>query len=159
MKIIYKKADINDIDDIVDFKIKQTLFNCDREGKILKDESLLRKSVKEVLLKELNKTICFFLAIDSSNDKTVACNGVVIHQMIPSNSFINGKKAYITTVYTDEDYRRNGIQDELMNMVLNFLKEIKCEKIELDASYVPAIKLYEKYGFKKDKLKFVLETI
>ena len=84
---------------------------------------------------------------------------VVINQMIPSNSFINGKKAYITTVYTDEDYRRNGIQDELMNMVLNFLKEIKCEKIELDASYVPAIKLYEKYGFKKDKLKFVLETI
>ena len=79
MKIIYKKADINDIDDIVGFKVKQTLFNCDREEKNLKDEILLRKSVKEVLLKELNKTIYFFLAIDSANDKAVACNGGVIN--------------------------------------------------------------------------------
>ena len=68
------------------------------------------------------------------------------------------KKAYITSVYTDEDYRRNGIQNILMKMVLDFLKEIKCNKIELDATEIPAVRLYEKFGFQKDDEKYVLNN-
>ena len=35
MNLVYRKANINDIDDIddlVDFKIKQNIFTCNREG-------------------------------------------------------------------------------------------------------------------------------
>ena len=92
------------------------------------------------------------------NNNTIACNGVIIHQMVPSDSFINGKKAYITSVYTDEDYRCNGIQNILMQMVLDFIKENNCKKIELDASNPPAIKLYEKFGFRKNSKNYVLEN-
>ena len=45
-----------------------------------------------------------------------------------------------------------------MKMVLDFLEAIKCKKIELDATEIPAIKLYEKFGFKKDNEKYVLEN-
>lgn len=76
--------------------------------------------------------------------------------MIPSTLFLNGKKSYITSVYTDEDYRRMGIQNILMKMILDFLKEIECKKIELDASNPYAIKLYEKFGFKRDDEKYTL---
>ena len=91
-------------------------------------------------------------------NKVVACNGVVIHQMVPSDGFLNGKKAYITSVYTEEQYRRKGIQNKLMQMCLSFLKEIECSKIELDASNPDAIKLYEKFGFIKDSTKYILRN-
>ncbi len=158
MELIYKKADVNNIEDLVDLKIKQNIYNCDRDGIILQNEEIARANIKKVLLQELNKTIYFFIAIDKSNNRTVACNGVVIHQMVPSALFLNGKKAYITSVYTDEDYRCRGIQNVLMQMILDFLDEIECKKIELDAVNPYAIKLYEKFGFKKNDEKYILNN-
>lgn len=158
MELIYKKADVNNIEDLVDLKIKQNIYNCDRDGIILQNEEIARANIKKVLLQELNKTIYFFIAIDKSNNRTVACNGVVIHQMVPSALFLNGKKAYITSVYTDEDYRCKGIQNVLMQMILDFLDEIECKKIELDAVNPYAIKLYEKFGFKKNDEKYILNN-
>lgn len=49
-----------------------------------------------------------------------------------------------------------GIQNTLMKMVLDLLEEINCKKIELDADNPHVIKLYEKFGFKKDSEKYVL---
>ncbi len=158
MELIYKKADVNDIEALIDLKIKQNIYTCNRDGLILKNEELARKNIKKVLLQELNKTIYFFIAIDKSNNRTVASNGVVIHQMVPSALFINGKKAYITSVYTDEDYRCKGIQNVLMEKVLDFLEKIECKKIELDAINPHAIKLYEKFGFRKDDEKYFLKN-
>ena len=78
--------------------------------------------------------------------------------MVPSALFLNGKKAYITSVYTDEDYRCKGIQNVLMQMILDFLEKSECKKIELDAVNPHAIKLYEKFGFKKDDKKYILNN-
>lgn len=150
MKLIYKKADINDIDALVDLKIKQILFFYNRDGLIMKDENEEREKIKKILIQELNKTMHFFIAQDKNNNRTIACNGVIIHQMLPNT------KAYITSVYTEEDYRQNGIQNILMKMVLDFLNDINCKKIELDASNPPAIKLYEKFGFIKNDIKYIL---
>lgn len=158
MELIYKKADINDIEDLIDLKIKQNIYTCNRDGLILQNEKIARENIKKVLLQQLNETIYFFIAIDKSNNRTVASNGVVVHQMVPSALFLNGKKAYITSVYTDEDYRCKGIQKVLMQMSLDFLKEIECKKIELDAVNPHAIKLYEKFGFKKDNEKYILNN-
>ncbi len=158
MELIYKKADVNDIEDLVELKIKQNIYTCNRDGIILQNEKIARENIKRVLLQELNKTIYFFIAVDKSNNRTVASNGVVIQQMVPSAFFLNGKKAYITSVYTDEDYRCKGIQNVLMKKILDFLKEIECKKIELDAVNPHAIKLYEKFGFKKDDEKYILNN-
>lgn len=158
MNLIYKKADINDIDDLISLKIKQNDFYNNIDNITTEDENIIKENISRILLQELNKTIYFFVAKDKDNNRTVACSGVVIHQMVPSSSFINGKKGYITSVYTDEDYRRNGIQNILMKMIMDFLKEIECKKVELDATELPAIKLYEKFGFKKDNQKYILEN-
>ncbi len=158
MELLYKKAEIEEIEELIDLKIKQDLYNCNVEGRILKNEDLARKNIKEVLLQELNKTIYFFVAIDKDTNRAVACNGVVIHQMVPSTSSLNGKKAYITSVYTAEEYRHKGIQNILMQMVLDLLEDFKCKKIELDAINPYAIKLYQKFGFKKDEGKYILNN-
>lgn len=160
MDIIYKKAELSDINDLVDLKIKQCIFNANNEGKEIQNENLARKSIKKILEQELNKTIYFFIAKDSHNNRCVACNGFVLHQMVPSDSCLNGKMAYITSVYTDEDYRHKGIQKKLIQMDLDLLKEFKCERIELDAINPFAIKLYENIGFKKvnDKFSLILKN-
>lgn len=156
MNIIYKKAELDNINDLVDLKIKQCIFNANNEGKEIQNEDLVRENIKKILEQELNKTIYFFIAKDNDNNRYVACNGFVLHQMVPSDSCLNGKMAYITSVYTDEDYRHKGIQKKLIQMDLDLLRELKCDKIELDAINPYAIKLYENVGFKKVKDKFSL---
>lgn len=158
MNLIYRKADLNDIDDLVDLKIKQNIFYNNIDGLVIEDEGIVRESIKRILVQELNKTIYFWIAKDKDNNRAVSCSGIVLHQIVPSSSCLNGKKAYITSVYTDEDYRRQGIQNTLMQMCLGFLREIQCNKIELDATEFPAIKLYEKFGFIKDNEKYVLDN-
>lgn len=158
MELLYKKAEIENIEALIDLKIKQDLYNCNVEGRILKNEDLARQNIRKILLRELNKTIHFFVAIDKDTNEVVACNGAVIHQMVPSTSSLNGKKAYITSVYTDEKYRHKGIQNILMQMILDLLKDLKCRKIELDAINPYAIKLYQKFGFKKDEGKYILNN-
>ncbi len=158
MDLIYKKADVNDIDELINLKIKQNIYNCNEDGLVFNNEEKARKNIKKVLLEELNKTIYFYIAIDKSNNRTVASNGVIIHQMVPTTLCLNGKKAYITCVYTDEDYRCKGIQNILMQKILDFLKENECKKIELDVTNPYAIKLYEKFGFKKDDEKYILKN-
>jgi len=158
MKLIYKKADMNDIENLIDLKIKQNIYVCQEDGLIFQNEEIARKNIRKVLLQELNKTIYFFIAIDKRNNRAVACNGVIIHQIIPSTLFLNGKKAYLTSVYTDEDYRCKGIQNVLMQKILNFVEEIGCKKIELEATNPYSIKLYGKFGFKKDNNKYILNN-
>lgn len=158
MELMFKKADVDDIESLIDLKIKQNIYNCNKNKIIFKNEEIVRKNIKKVLLQELNKTIYFFIAIDKSNNKVVASNGVVIHQMLPSAPlFLNGKKAYITSVYTEENYRCKGIQNVLMQKVLDFLEKLNVKKIELDAVNPHAIKLYEKFGFKRDYEKYILD--
>ena len=60
MGLIYKKADVNDIEDLVDLKIKQNIYNCDSDGIILENEEIARENIKRVLLQELNKNNLFF---------------------------------------------------------------------------------------------------
>lgn len=55
MELIYKKADINDIANLVDLKIKQSIYNCNKEGIILQNENVARENIKNTLSEELNR--------------------------------------------------------------------------------------------------------
>lgn len=43
-------------------------------------------------------------------------------------------------------------------MILDLLKDFNCKKIELDAINPYVIKLYQKFGFKKDEGKYILNN-
>ncbi len=157
MELNYKKAELSDIDEIVELKIKQNKDICQQDKIPFEQEEITRESIKKILLQELNKTIHFFIAIDKNENKAVACSGVVIYQMVPSSIFLNGLKTYVTSVYTEDNYRCKGIQNKLMEMILEFLKKKECTEVELDADNPYAVKLYEKFGFKKYDIKYRLD--
>ena len=60
MDLIYKKADINDIADLVDLKIKQSIYNCNKEGIILQNENVARENIKKVITKRIKQNNSFF---------------------------------------------------------------------------------------------------
>ena len=60
MELIYKKADINDISDLVDLKIKQSIYNCNKEGIILQNENVARENIKKVITKRIKQNNSFF---------------------------------------------------------------------------------------------------
>ena len=60
MELIYKKADINDIADLVDLKIKQSIYNCNKDGIILQNENVARENIKKVITKRIKQNNSFF---------------------------------------------------------------------------------------------------
>jgi glutathione synthase/RimK-type ligase-like ATP-grasp enzyme len=98
MELNYKKAELSDIDEIVELKIKQNKDICQQDKIPFEQEEITRESIKKILLQELNKTIHFFIAIDKNENKAVACSGVVIYQMVPSSIFLNGLKSYVNSI-------------------------------------------------------------
>ena len=60
----------------------------------------------------------------------------------------SGKKAYIMNMYTDPNYRRQGIAYKTLDMLVNVSKERGVKQISLEATDMGR-PLYEKYGFIK----------
>lgn len=110
MDIKYRIANENDIEDLVDFRLKLNNYEYEREK--IENEDQLRENIREVLKKELNRTIYFFIALDG--DKVIAGSAIIIQRVIPFSTIPNGKIGFITSVFTDEEYRRRGIQKELI---------------------------------------------
>lgn len=61
----------------------------------------------------------------------------------------------IYTIAVDELYRGQKIASNMLEHLINFSKEMKVSKIWLEVSTknIPAINLYEKFGFEKIRLR------
>lgn len=59
-------------------------------------------------------------------------------------------EAHITTIAVKNEYRRNKLGEMMLCHIIDecYKKEIKYLTLEVRVSNVPAIKMYEKYGFK-----------
>jgi ribosomal-protein-alanine N-acetyltransferase len=64
-------------------------------------------------------------------------------------------ECHITNIAVHKDYRNLGIASKLVKELLNECKKHESTYITLEvrAGNIPAIKLYEKFGFKKEALR------
>ena len=66
---------------------------------------------------------------------------------LPPNDWCpSGKTAYISSMYTLPDYRRQGIASRLLTLIIGEAKERLCQRIWLNASDMGR-PLYRKFGF------------
>jgi ribosomal-protein-alanine N-acetyltransferase len=74
--------------------------------------------------------------------------GFIMTNMVKKN------KAHIITLDIHADYRRKGLGSQLLTMAEEELKKkgAKSISLEVDIENYPAIKLYEKFGFKKMRI-------
>jgi ribosomal protein S18 acetylase RimI-like enzyme len=87
-----------------------------------------------------------FIAIQNSED-------VAFTQLYPSFSSVGMSKIWILNdLYVAENYRQQGIAEQLIQHVINYSKTTGRKKVALSTAYdnLTAQRLYEKIGFSKD---------
>lgn len=68
MELLYKKAEIENIEALIDLKIKQDLYNCNVEGRILKNEDLARQNIRDLKCRKIElDAINPFFVVDSNH--------------------------------------------------------------------------------------------
>ena len=80
------------------------------------------------------------------NDKFIGAGAVSYYQVMPTYHNPSGKKAYIMNMYTNPEYRRQGIAFKTLNILENDAKKRGITQIYLEATDMGK-PLYEKYGF------------
>ena len=147
-----KIASHEDIDEISTLRLMQ---QKDDQGDLYpnKDEELYEVT-KKYLEKHLNNDI--YLFVEVINNKIVATCGLQVIEYMPQG-IGNGIKGYICDVFTLNEYRKKGIQTNLIKNVLEYAKENYITDLSLSSDNSDAIRIYQKFGFKQDELIMKLE--
>lgn len=146
----YRKANVHDIPTLVDFR-KRQLVDEGIEPTIDIDTELYAFFTDKLCDGSLTQ----WLVEDSG--AVIACGAMVIYDFPPSYTNKSGKRAYITNMYTDEEYRGQGIATQLLTRLVADAKESEVTKLWLGASKLGR-PVYKKFGFVEspDWLEFEL---
>lgn len=143
MDLIYKKADISDIDILMETRIEVLRAANQLPAEV--DMSEVRHESCVYYKRALNdNTHTAYLVYDG--DTVVGAGGVSFFQVMPTYHNPSGNKAYIMNMYTHPDYRRQGIAFKVLDMLVKECRERKITAVSLEATELGR-PLYEKYGF------------
>lgn len=143
MKLVYKKATIQDTD-----LLTKTRIEVLRAANQLSNETDMTEVFKQSYdyyaeaLTDGSHTA--YLVFDE--DKFVGAGGISYYKVMPTYHNPSGKKAYIMNMYTAPDYRRKGIAYKTLDLLIADSKSKGIHAITLEATDMGR-PLYEKYGF------------
>ena len=152
-KFVYKRATMEDIDELV-----RTRIIVLRAANKLPDDEDMSVVEKESYAYYRRALVTgehiAYLVYD--NGAFVGAGGVSFYQVMPSYHKPTGKKAYIMNMYTAPEYRRQGIAIHTLDLLVKDAKEQGVLQIALEATYMGR-PLYERYGFAKmeDEMELV----
>lgn len=84
------------------------------------------------------------LAMDG--EKVVGCASMVYVTFMPTFDHPTGHRAHLMNVYTNKDYRRQGLGANMVKILIDDAKKKGCTEISLDATDMGKF-LYKKLGF------------
>ncbi len=140
--IEYRKLGKNDLDEFIRIRIGQL-----REEGATEDIDL-----KPALLDYYNRhmadgTFVSYIAVDG--DKIVGTSGMSFVEKPPYFGCPNGKLGLLSSMYTDNNYRRQGIAKKLLSMVVDEARAYGCGVVQITASDMGVL-LYSDFGFVKN---------
>ncbi len=143
MSITYRRATIEDMDVLVDFRLR---FLADRAGsEKAPGEDSLTKYLRDYFREAMpRRTFIAWLA--EQEGKVVATSGMVIWQIPPNNSVMNGRLGYILNMYTIPEARKRGICTALLEKMIEEARALGLSRVHLHASQ-PGEGVYRKRGF------------
>lgn len=137
----YRKASLDDINKLIDLRKKQLVdegiepnIDIDTELYIFFKNKLSEGTLIQLLVED--------------NGVIIACGAIIIYDFPPSYTNKTGKKGYITNMFTEEDYRGQGIASGLLKNLVDEAKELGVSKLWLGASKLGR-PVYKKFGFKE----------
>jgi GNAT superfamily N-acetyltransferase len=140
--IEFRKLGKNDLDEFIRIRIGQL-----REEGATEDYDL-----KPALLDYYNRhmedgTFVSYIAVDG--DKIVGTSGMSFVEKPPYFGCPSGKLGLLSSMYTDNNYRRQGIAKKLLSMVVDEARVYGCGVVQITASDMGVL-LYSDFGFVKN---------
>ena len=89
------------------------------------------------------------------DETVIGCASICYINIMPTFGHPTGKRAHLMNVYTNRQYRRQGIAYHMVNMLIDEAKERGVTEISLDATQSGRA-LYQKCGFVDSKECMVL---
>ena len=80
------------------------------------------------------------------DETVIGCASICYINVMPTFDHPNGNRAHLMNVYTNSQYRRQGIAYHMVNMLIHEAKERGITEISLDAT-LSGRALYKKCGF------------
>lgn len=152
-KFEYKKATLEDIDELV-----QTRIIVLRAANKLADHVDMREVEQEsfTYYKRALETGEHIAYLVYDNENFIGAGGVSFYQVMPTYHNPTGKKAYIMNMYTVPEYRRQGIAFQTLDLLVKDAKRQGVSQIALEATDMGR-PLYERYGFvnRKEEMELV----
>ena len=143
MNIIYRKLTENDLETFINMRINQLR----EEGAT--DEMDLSPALMDYYQRHLaNGTFVSWLALDG--DKIIGTSGMSFVEKPPYFGCPTGRIGLLSSMYTNPDYRRQGIAKELLRMVVEEARAYGCGTVQITASDMGVL-LYSDFGFVKNK--------
>ena len=142
MEIQYKKLTDNELDTFIDIRIKQL-----REEGATEDIDL-KPALRDYYERHMaDGTFVSWIALDE--DKIIGTSGMSFVEKPPYFGCPNGKIGLLSSMYTSNEYRRQGIAKELLTRVVKEAKDYGCGAVQITASDMGVL-LYTDFGFRKN---------
>ena len=136
----YRIANKEDIDLLMSIRLEMLRkINALSDNYVFSDE-FIANSMRYFL--EGNQTTSIAL----EKGKVVACASMSYIELMPTFSHPTGNRAHLMNVYTNDDYRRQGVAHKLVQILIDEAKEKGVTEISLDATDLGR-PLYESLGF------------
>lgn len=148
--IFYKKATKNDIELLMDIRLEMLKDVNDLSKDYVYDEVLINESRKYFEDGEQTTVLAF------DGNMVVGCASISYIWIMPTFSHPTGKRAHLMNVYTKAAYRRHGISQKMVEILIDEAKGKGVTEISLDATKMGR-PLYETLGFVASSSGMVME--
>ena len=139
MEIEYRKLSEKELDVFIEMRINQLR----EEG--AKEDIDLKPALLDYYKRHMKDgTFVSWLALDGNN--IIGTSGLSFVEKPPYFGCPSGKIGLLSSMFTNPNYRRNGIAKELLSRIVNEAKQYGCGTIQITASDM-GVKLYTDFGF------------
>lgn len=137
--IEYRKLTTKELDTFIDMRINQL-----REEGATEDIDL-KPALYAYYVKHMPEgTFVSWLAIDKQ--KIIGTSGISFVEKPPYFGCASGKIGLLSSMFTDKDYRRQGIAKKLLSKVADEARKYGCSTIQITASDM-GVTLYRDFRF------------
>ncbi len=129
---------VNEMSD--DAQFSDTLVKCSRDYFLNGDQTTVFAEDTESSEENSDN------AIGKSERKIIGCASMSYITIMPTYDHPTGKRAFLMNVYVNKNYRRQGIAQKMIKILIEEAKERGCSEISLDATQAGR-PVYKTLGF------------
>ena len=140
--ITYRKLTENDLETFIAMRIAQL-----REEGATEELDLKPALIDYYHRHMADGTFVSWLAVDG--EKIIGTSGMSFVEKPPYFSCPSGRIGLLSSMYTDQQYRRHGIGKKLLGLVVEEARKYGCGAVQITASDMGVL-LYQDFGFVKN---------